>query len=332
VGYVLVVVGVVACTGETSGPSSLESEDRDDASLDGSVTPGPDPGGEDAASEPETTASLDAADAATSNDAPSPSDADGGETGDASAQGFFGSPRCGSANVLFCEDFEGQATGAAPDPAKWSVSVTSGNKVAIDGSRAARGSKAAKLTVSTANAYTRAMIVERATFPALANGFFGRMFVFVPRAPQSDKDFLHWTNIEGYGPLSGSVRAKVRYGGQYQNLMANYDTEGASTDWWQHSGVKMPVGRWACFEWQFKKTSKPEESEMRFWLDEVELPKMHVLGRSTLGCCKDAIWAAPTYERLSLGWEHYQKETSGKDYEMWIDEVAVDGARIGCSR
>lgn len=40
---------------------------------------------------------------------------------------------------------------------------------------------------------------------------------------------------------------------------------------------------------------------------------------------------APAFAQMNLGWEHYQVSTV-LDFNLWIDEVAIDGARVGCSR
>ena len=39
------------------------------------------------------------------------------------------------------------------------------------------------------------------------------------------------------------------------------------------------------------------------------------------------------FDQLLLGWTHYQQyDKIGPNFDVWIDEVAVDGERIGCSR
>jgi hypothetical protein len=69
--------------------------------------------------------------------------------------------------------------------------------------------------------------------------------------------------------------------------------------------------------------------ELRTWLDGVEVPGLVVDGSSTNDV--DEQWHRrqswrPDLADFSLGWESY----SGQPMTMWFDDVALDGARIGC--
>jgi len=44
------------------------------------------------------------------------------------------------------------------------------------------------------------------------------------------------------------------------------------------------------------------------------------------------LWPIPDYEYLELGFTHYQDYSKFvPSFDAWIDEVAVDSARIGCA-
>ena len=78
-------------------------------------------------------------------------------------------------------------------------------------------------------------------------------------------------------------------------------------------------------EWEFDSDS----STMRFWLDGQEVADLTV-GDMGQGCVKHETmdqWYYPTMEHLSLGWVDYQ---DGGARELWIDDVAVGPARVGC--
>jgi hypothetical protein len=134
--------------------------------------------------------------------------------------------------------------------------------------------------------------------------------------------------IQGSGPLEGQngVTAHYRYGGQWQGrLMANYETWGAATDCWDHSETAMPTGQWSCMEWRFDGPN----NEMQFWLDGQEITDMHVTDQGE-GCGGHDLgdqWLAPTFERMSLGWESYQPDDAR---EAWIDDVILDDEPVGC--
>jgi hypothetical protein len=107
--------------------------------------------------------------------------------------------------------------------------------------------------------------------------------------------------------------------------MANYETNGVSSDCWQHSATAMPTGTWACVEWKFDGT----QDRMELWLDGAKLDDLTVLGQGE-GCIGHDTgdqWLAPTFERLRLGFESYQ---SDDPRELWIDDVVIDDAPIGC--
>jgi hypothetical protein len=227
---------------------------------------------------------------------------------------------CSSA--LVCEDFEAY-DGEPGGP--WTVSTNNGS-VGIDTAQHASGEKSVKFSTNGQNAYQRAYIGIEAPFPIAQNAFYGRMMIYTDAA---GNDGVHWTIIQGEGPVAeqGITTAMVRYGGQHmQRLMANYYSEGATSDCWQHSQTTMPEGAWACVEWYFEGATNTQ----RFWLDGEPLEDLTIVG-SGEGCSPDATggtWYFPRpFERLYVGWESYQDDAAR---EVWIDDVAVGESRIGC--
>ena len=227
--------------------------------------------------------------------------------------------------AIFCEDFETHALGVAPG-APWTVSENMGH-VVVDDAMAASGSRALSVTTDDgAGTYRRAyaVLAGAPVFPAAADAMYGRMRVYVVATPPGS---VHWTNVQGEGDVPGmTFRALYRYGGQVDgHLMANYETSGAASDCWQHSGTVMPTGRWACLEWHFDRAS----DAMDLWLDGAPLADLSVrgVGEGCIGHDTGDHWYAPVFDRVSLGWEHYQAVSMRR---MWIDDVAIDDTRIGC--
>jgi hypothetical protein len=199
--------------------------------------------------------------------------------------------------------------------------------VLVDAARAHSGSRSVKVTTDGQANYRRAYFgVGAPFFPAPGNAFFGRMWVYLTAAPAMT---THWTTISGEGMATHNgtaFNAYVRYGGQVmKHLMANYDSATFASDCWQHSAVAFPEGRWACMEWHFDGAS----NFMEFWLDGAGIPALTVNGHG-MGCITHDLqdtWVFPAFQRVQLGWEHYQGSIP---IEMWVDDVALDAQRIGC--
>jgi hypothetical protein len=234
---------------------------------------------------------------------------------------------------FFCDDFEGHPAGAAPG-APWQADIGAAS-LAVEAGMAVSGSRAVHL--QTGDAYGGRALLRLAVpevFPT--THLFGRMRM---RVTQASPDGVHWTMIEASGPTQAPgiwndqpFAASLRYGGQHQQrLMANYDTpgfysdQGPGSDCWNHSETKIPEGAWACMEWEFDS----DAGQMRFWLDGAAIDDLTVGGEGQ-GCVHhDTMdqWFYPTMESVVVGWVDYQ---SGGGRELWIDDVAVGPARVGC--
>lgn len=230
------------------------------------------------------------------------------------------------AGRLLCDDFEGDALGAAPKAkAAWKVATNMG-KVVIDGAHAHSGSRAVKVSTQ-AGQYKQALFYFDGgpVFPVAGNVVHGRMMIYMD---QTASDGVHWTMAAGQGPLAGhpGVTSIYRYGGMHMGkMMANYETSGAKTDCWDNSQTVMPTKKWACMEWRFDGPN----NEMRFWLDGAEVADLHMKDQG-MGCINHDLqdkWLAPTFQRMSFGWESYQQDAAR---DAWIDDVIIDDKPIGC--
>src|SRR5262245_26544548 len=93
---------------------------------------------------------------------------------------FLGAPRCASANVAFCEDFENGSI----DTTRWTVTQQKA-VVGVDAVRAARGKYALHVRVSDVAAMygNRGQITTRRTFPVAGSRLFMRAFVYIQADP-----------------------------------------------------------------------------------------------------------------------------------------------------
>lgn len=256
--------------------------------------------------------------AADARDASSADVRDGGATEGGAGDGGA------CAGRLFCDDFERGTVGMAP-LSPWRVQQNMGT-VSVSNTRARSGSRSVRVTTASA-AYKSAMMYVDGSgiFPVAGNVVFGRMMFYMDRAAN---DGVHWTMIEGRGPLASraGVTSIYRYGGQHmQRLMSNYETSGARTDCWDHSATTIPTGRWVCMEWKFD----GPRNAMQFWLDGRELTDIAttMTGEGCIGHDLMDQWLAPSFQRMAVGWESYQMDDAR---EAFIDDVVFDDARIGC--
>jgi hypothetical protein len=232
---------------------------------------------------------------------------------DASATDFFGESRCASADVELCDGFESGSI----DAAVWSVNAPAGNVVQVDGERAARGKFALHVSASNA-AQTRAHIAQKTTFPAPNNSFYGRAFVYLESVPIHNFNLFAADGADGDFNLGGQVKP---LGDPNGTSMIRFSTHPLHTS--SISATPVPSGSWDCWEWYFDGDG---ESELRAWLNEVPLDDMTVIGGTAKGT-----WVAPQFSSLSIGFHHPHPEPE-PSYEVWIDEIAIDSERIGCSR
>ena len=222
-----------------------------------------------------------------------------------------------------CDSFE------AADFAKtWTKKLKNGT-VEISTDHAFTGTHSAKFKTN-AVAYQQAYLEASSAplFPLATNILYGRMMVWLD-TPAANK--VHWTMISGDGPVAGKPNIKTafyRYGGQPQNgddLLGNYDTDGASTDCWQHSKTKMPIGKWTCFAWKLDGVSQ----ELHIAMNGTPVADLDVIkkGQGCLGNDLGGQWLAPTFKSTTIGWESYQQDVG---HTMYIDDVILDTAPVDC--
>jgi len=143
---------------------------------------------------------------------------------------------------------------------------------------------------------------------------FGRMFQKVEKLPTRK---MHWTSIEMVGPLANGNNALLRFGGEYDNFMDNYVANGGETA--KMSKTPVPINEWTCIEWEYDNSN----DTMRMWSDEQLISDIEVVS--------DPNWVHPKYQKIYVGWQNYQPNLV-VPMNVWIDDVAMDSQRIGCTK
>ena len=238
---------------------------------------------------------------------------------------------------VFVDDFESHPAGQLPGSPWKEETYKSGAVIVVDGVRAFSGKQALHVLTPAGAKYRRGYLAIHlgGPLPALQSGMFGRAMVWLDAAPEALPGArpVHWTLLQGEGRS-----ANDRYNAIYRlgleqcggtQLMANFETTPpVSTDCRQQSHARLPVRRWSCVEWHLDIASQTLE----FWLD--EKPVTAVIQRATAAqACRgndlQGEWRAPPrFDSLYLGFERYAD--SANDQNLWIDDVALSKARVGC--
>jgi hypothetical protein len=231
---------------------------------------------------------------------------------------FFGASRCGTGLDL-CDDFEATSINTT----RWRVQ---GPAPTVDSTRAARGMRSVHFH-TTDNGLS--LLHTTAIFPATNNTYWARVFVYFDTMPTAPM-WAHWSISAAVG---SGTDTEVRVGGQYDGSKNRFGVgtdHGETGDWTnldEDPGNPVPVDAWVCLEWQ----NKGDTNETRFFWDGVEHPSLHTTATDHGG--SDTVdYELPTFESVYVGWWLYQPETTPGQFDVWIDEVAFDSERIGCSR
>jgi hypothetical protein len=323
----LVFMVSVACSSHSSDAPGTDAAVRDgarDARVDTGVVHGEAGHGSDARA---THDGGSPADAPAHND----SGLDGSRDFTADASAFFGASRCASAHVLLCDGFE---TGTL-NTTVWTVN---GTAPVIDGIHAARGTNALHITQ---NGNGSSYIQESMTFPVPNDTYFGRAFFWFAKLPTmsatgapdgSAFDYAHWTIIAASGT---DVEGQIRVSGQLSkgvNLFGvgtdNRVQDSGTGDWTISDNdptgdpSPVPTGQWVCLEWMHDGAA----NETLFYWNDVEHPSLETTATKHGGNANPFI--LPQFTNVWLGWQEYQPTT--EPFELWVDEVAIDTARVGC--
>ncbi len=246
---------------------------------------------------------------------------------------FFGPPRCGSLDALFCDDFEDDPVGGAPDAPGWVIEAIGGGEVQVTDEDAGRGSRA--LRIRTDNDFSRGWARQESIFPR--EQFYARvLFRVVAPGPQA---FVHWDLVEAIGrDAPGEPLKRMRIGGVslrndmntdfiFNRFFFNFEMNPrpAGFDEFTQEQVDSPNlawGDWHCVETFY---DTPSDTVL-MWYDGVERVRFE---RTAVGGSGDGRTAdLPVFDGVNLGWTIYQSIDT--PFTVYLDEVALDDERIGC--
>lgn len=228
---------------------------------------------------------------------------------------FFGGARC-PMFVSVCEDFEA----GMPSPGAWTVVQSDNTVIGVDEPRlvaAARGQRALHITLppEPSSAYLR----NTSFFPREDGVVWARLFVSIA-APGPD-GLARYTVVEA----TAEGEQSARFGGVSARDLSNaldfdnwlFEVGKLAT---REDGRNIDRGTWHCMELMFDSVS----SEARVYRDGVEVTGAR--GESPL---EGVEWSMPSFDGINIGFAHAHALDRG--FDVFIDSVALDDERIGCS-
>lgn len=247
----------------------------------------------------------DATDDANESDA-KPSDASAGDAADSNvtqdAAPLLGGPSlCASAGLDFCNGFEESALANGP----WSVRR---GTVEVDTTRAARGARSMHAHVEMTTPSPAAYVALAATFVRPWQSLFLRAFVFVPSGQGAQDTGMVWAYNNAAGYKGGDLG--IETGGHLRFRAPNNDFVGKT------ASAALPVDRWACLELELFPINGTTAGA-RGWLDGTKLDvELENVDTSAIDTVQFGI----------------QTAAQSPAFDIWYDEVAFDGQRIGCQQ
>ena len=251
--------------------------------------------------------------------------ASGGGTGGVAGAAGSGGSSCASKGYLLCEDFESTAEGAIPSG--W----TKDGVVAVASDQSARGSHSLK--VGDAENGPRRINRSASEF---GTAHWGRVFYRVGQpvptvnpGKNNNNTVIHSTMVQLAGPLPGGGEAQYRMvdtimnQAKKHNFIYNIQIVNGSEDGVETAYTYDYSDTWKCAEWHVDNVAK----NYNLYIDGVDIEGVAIVGDKAVK--KDMNARLPdSFTVLNLGWYNYQAGDGG--FTVWIDELAIHSARIGC--
>ena len=212
--------------------------------------------------------------------------------------------RCATSASLFCDGFEAATLDSPP----WYF-VNRAAAVAVESTRAYRGAQAVHVrldSVGDFQAVRQGEVTEADV--TLAASVYVRAFLYV-QSPLTDRRVRIFGLLQDNAPSAG-VEVLLESGNV---VLTSNGQELEST-------TSFPLDRWVCFETQIATT---EPGSARLWLDDNEVTTVSFSGTTQ---------QSPPLARVTLGAAIFVEPDTLLETNLWVDEVVVDSARVGCSR
>lgn len=249
-----------------------------------------------------------------------------GGAGGSGGGGGSGSGACAGKQYIVCEDFESTAEGAVP--AGW----TKEGQIAVAADQAKGGTKSLKVGDDEKGPRR---ISRSAT--ELGAAHWGRLFYRVALpvpavnpGKNGGNTVIHSTLVGLLGPRPAGGTAEYRVLDTIMNQSKKHNfiynvqiTNGG--EFGHETGYTYDYkDSWTCAEWHVDNAAK----SYTLYIDEMEIAGVKVVGDKAVSGGANAELPA-SFTKMNIGWYNYQAGDGG--FTVWIDNVAMNGTRVGCA-
>jgi hypothetical protein len=254
--------------------------------------------------------------------------APGGSGGSGGAAGSGGAPGSGCAGkqYIICEDFEATAEGEVP------TGWTKQGEIGVATDQAKGGTKSLKV----GDAENGPRRIARSA-SELGAAHWGRLFYRVAQpvpavnpSKNNGNTVIHSTlvGLTAARPLGGTAEYRVldtiMNESKKHNFIYNVQIQGGSEFGHETAYTYDYKDTWTCAEWQVDNTAK----SYTLYIDDMDVSGVKVVADKAVNGGDDAELPA-SFTQMNIGWYNYQAGDGG--FTVWIDEVAMNGTRIGCT-
>lgn len=243
----------------------------------------------------------------------------GSDSGPVDSGSDSGASSC--AGLAFCDDFEAYMgdvkNKAALGP--WIASVA-GATMVVDTVKPHAGLKSLHITVLKGAAAHGTLNQTVAAGLVAGNNMFGRAMVFYSSTGTNGLPLgVHsWLFNSAGTSTEAAGKVTMNLGGGGAKLQINYHPPAPLTEQSVQGGV-MTAGEWHCVQWQYNGSGTPAKDDAKVWVDNV----LAVEALPAKGWKLATPWTS-----FDFGFTHYQTTTN--DVEIYLDDFALDGAKIDC--
>lgn len=212
---------------------------------------------------------------------------------------------CATSTRARCEDFESGAISSA----RWGLSQTAATVSTVTAAtgKVYRGSYAMRVEGAASASGFSGGISDSDLLTPLSSGFYVRAFFYLV-GPGID-----YAQLGEAGPSAGGTGHLLAHDGRYVTLQ---DYGYTTPNLYQSSTSRLPLDQWFCLEWQVKRGATQAQGETHVWLNDVELTDLQAVP-APVGAT-DFLFVGYTTDRTTAA-------------TLYVDELIVDGARIGCA-
>jgi hypothetical protein len=234
---------------------------------------------------------------------------DGAASDGAASDGAPGGSLCPN-GLLFCEGFESGLNGTI-----WSTTAQN-TMVTLDPGRAYRGTHSLHVYLDAAtpaqgDAVMNGWVAEKKSFVGAQPVLAMRFFLYLPANPPTQHTiFLRALGANGYFDFS-QVNDHL-WGGAYGNGNGDQGT----------AGPAIPTDQWVCMEWQL--TNMGAHEDVVLYMNGAQA--LHLTNYGGVPINSLAV------TNLYVGAAYHSSGQTIPAHDIWIDELAVDTQRIGCTR